>query len=150
MASALDVWLGECPRPWTCGWGSALGNIAFASRVAMPDVTDTNGAAVPDQKRPLKPKRGKPKDEHAPPRPKMAFQQFATTERVRLKKERPDLINDIIGMGKELAELWRKVPEEEKARMTAMQEKEMEIWYPKWAAYKETPLYKQFSEVKQD
>ncbi len=25
MPSALDVWLGEWPRRWTCGWGSALG-----------------------------------------------------------------------------------------------------------------------------
>ena len=32
MPSALDVWLGECPRRWTCGRGSALGEIAGASR----------------------------------------------------------------------------------------------------------------------
>ena len=34
--------------------------------------------------------------------------------------------------------------------MTGIYEKEMEIWKPKWAAYKETPHYKEFFEVKQD
>ena len=116
----------------------------------MPDVTGTNAAAVPDGERPPKPKRGKPKDDYAPLRPMTAFQQWAATARVRLEEGRPQFITNISGMGKALAEEWGKVPEEEKARMTAMQEKEMEIWNPKWAAYKETPRYKQFFEVKQD
>jgi hypothetical protein len=143
----LDVWLGEsrsrrlsrrpgCPRQ-PCS-------------AAMPDVTDTNGAAVPDGEGPPKPKRGKPNDEHAPLRPKSAFQKWAATARVRLKEGRPELLTDIRGMAKALAEEWGKFPEEEKARMTGIYEEEMEIWKPKWAAYKETPHYKEFFEVKQD
>merc|ERR1711879_1118145 len=53
-------------------------------------------------------------------------------------------------MGKALADEWQKVPEDEKARLQAEYDKEMAIWKPKWAAYKQTRQYKDFVEVKTD
>merc|ERR1712048_610085 len=42
------------------------------------------------------------------------------------------------------------VPQEEKDSLEVEYQKEMEIWRPKWAAYKETDAYKDFVEVKSD
>eukprot|EP00928_Gymnodinium_smaydae_P078786 TRINITY_DN62864_c2_g1_i1.p1 TRINITY_DN62864_c2_g1~~TRINITY_DN62864_c2_g1_i1.p1 ORF type:complete len:1324 (-),score=421.87 TRINITY_DN62864_c2_g1_i1:282-3959(-) len=53
-------------------------------------------------------------------------------------------------MGKALAEEWAKVPQEKKDEMQAEYEKEMEVWRPLWAKYKETRSYKDFVEVKTD
>merc|ERR1719362_1665398 len=106
------------------------------------------GGAATDE--PEKKKRGKPKDELAPPKPKNAFQQVTGEARARLKEERPELVCDLKGMALALKEEWDKVPEEEKDRMTKKYQEEMEIWRPKWAAYKETQHYKDFFEVKQD
>jgi hypothetical protein len=143
----LDVWLGESRSPRL---SRRPGCPRQPCSAAMLDVTDTNGAAVPDGEGPPKRKRGKPNDEHAPLRPKSAFQQWAASKRVRLNEWRPELLTDIRGVGKALAEEWGIIPEEEKASLTGIYEKEMEIWKPKWAAYKETPRYKEFFEVKQD
>mmetsp|Transcript_28899 Transcript_28899/g.46517 ORF Transcript_28899/g.46517 Transcript_28899/m.46517 type:complete len:1236 (-) Transcript_28899:183-3890(-) len=97
-----------------------------------------------------KKKRGKPKDENAPPKPKNAFSKFSSACRARLKEERPELLSDLSGMGKALAEEWAKVPQEEKDRSQKEYEKEMEIWKPKWEVYKQTAEYKAFVEVKTD
>jgi len=53
-------------------------------------------------------------------------------------------------MGKAIAEEWQKVPDEKKAVLQEQYEKEMAIWKPKWAAYKLTPGYKEFFEIKTD
>jgi len=97
-----------------------------------------------------KKKRGKPKDEHAPPKPKSPFNRFAGEVRARLKEERPELATDLSGMGKAMAEEWSKVPDSEKAKQQQVYEKEMEIWRPKWEEYKQTQHYRDFVEVKTD
>merc|ERR1719362_2573404 len=84
---------------------------------------------------PEKKKRGKPKDELAPPKPKNAFQQVTGEARARLKEERPELVCDLKGMALALTQEYNAA---------------MDIWRPKWAAYKETQHYKDFFEVKQD
>lgn len=114
------------------------------AEATQPTVEGT-AEAQPEQK-----KRGKPKDPNAPPKPKAPFQQFGGPARERLKAERPELLVDLSAMGKALAEEWAKVSDDEKAKMQAVYEKEMEIWRPKWAAYKETDGYKKFFEIKQD
>merc|ERR1719230_1084947 len=107
-------------------------------------------AAEGEQPAPEKKKRGKPKDENAPKKPKNGYQQFTGRMRAELKEKRPELASDLKGMGIALAEEWTKVPQEEKDRLEVEYNKEMEIWRPKWAAYKETDSYKDFVEVKSD
>lgn len=107
-------------------------------------------APAPAQGEQEKPKRGKPKDPLAPPRPKSGYTKFGGECRERLKRERPELITDLSGMGKAIAEEWLKVPQAEKDKMQVEYEAEMKIWKPKWAAYKETEHYKKFFEIKQD
>lgn len=117
----------------------------------MPEVVETaNGAAATNGEEKPKPKRGKPKDEHAPPRPKSGFTKFGIEARPRLKEQRPELITDLSGMGKAIAEEWAKVPEAEKEKMQKEYDAEMAIWKPKWEAYKQTPHYKEFFEIRQD
>mmetsp|Transcript_117715 Transcript_117715/g.293498 ORF Transcript_117715/g.293498 Transcript_117715/m.293498 type:complete len:1229 (-) Transcript_117715:61-3747(-) len=97
-----------------------------------------------------KKQRGKPKDDQAPPKPKNPYQKVTSEARQRLKAERPELANDLKAMGLALKEEWDKVPELNKEQMQKEYEAEMEIWRPKWAAYKQTDHYKEFFEVKQD
>jgi hypothetical protein len=97
-----------------------------------------------------KPKRGKPKDEHAPKKPKNPFGAFASECRPKLKESRPELITDLRAMGTAIAEEWAKVSDAEKARLQATYEKEMEVWRPLWEKYKQTSNYKEFVEVKTD
>merc|ERR1712060_733539 len=66
------------------------------------------------------------------------------------KEARPELATDLKAMGLALKEEWDKVPEDKKEEMQKEYEKAMEIWRPKWAAYKETEHYKVFFEIKQD
>ena len=99
---------------------------------------------------PPKKKRGKPKDEFAPPKPKNPYQRVTGEARPRLKEERPELAMDLKAMGLALKEEWEKVPEDNKAEMQKVYEEEMAIWKPKWAEYKLTPHYKEFFEIKQD
>ncbi len=105
---------------------------------------------APDGPDPGKRKRGKPKDTYAPPKPKNAYQRVSREARVRLKEQMPELATDFKAMGEAVKVEWDKVSDEEKARMTEEYEKEMEIWRPKWAAYKQTKHYKEFFERKQD
>ena len=117
----------------------------------MADAPPT--AAAPDGQTtepPPKPKRGKPKDDQAPTKPKNAYQKFTGEARKRLKEEQPELAADLRAMGLALKGEWGQVSDEEKARMTEQYEEEMEIWRPKWAEYKKTPHYKEFFEIKQD
>jgi len=104
------------------------------------------GAAAVEEKK----KRGKPKDEHAPPKPRNPYSRFAGEERTKLKETRPELISDLSGMGKAIADGWALVSEEKKAASQEEYDKEMAIWKPKWATYKLTGNYKEFVEVKTD
>lgn len=95
-------------------------------------------------------RRGKPKDTNAPPKPKNAYQRITGEARGRLKAEKPELASDLKAMGLAMKAEWDKVPEAEKEILQAEYEKEMAVWRPKWAAYKQTKHYKEFFEVKQD
>lgn len=97
-----------------------------------------------------KPGRGRPKDDQAPVKPKNAFQRVTGEARARIKIENPAVATDLAAMGLALKEAWDKTPESERERLTKEYEAEMEIWRPKWAAYKETDHYKKFFEIKQD
>lgn len=119
--------------------------MAAASGSANGASGDANGEAPKE-----KPKRGKPKDASAPPKPRNGFTKFGIIERARLKETRPELISDLSGMGKALAEGWAAVPEAEKEAGKAVYEKEMEIWKPLWEEYKKTRHYKDFVEIKTD
>merc|ERR1719210_877900 len=57
---------------------------------------------------------------------------------------------DLKAMGIALKEEWEKVSEADREVMQKEYESEMEIWKPKWAAYKQTQHYKEFFEIKQD
>jgi len=89
------------------------------------DTTQLENGQAPE---PEKKKRGKPKDPLAPPKPKSGYQQFAGEARERLKQERPELLSDLSGMGKAIAEEWQKVPDGKKAVLQEQYEKEMAIW----------------------
>eukprot|EP00930_Biecheleria_cincta_P044270 TRINITY_DN303_c0_g1_i6.p1 TRINITY_DN303_c0_g1~~TRINITY_DN303_c0_g1_i6.p1 ORF type:complete len:1318 (-),score=418.92 TRINITY_DN303_c0_g1_i6:568-4521(-) len=93
--------------------------------------------------------RGKPKDPNAPIKPKNGFQKVTGEARARLKEERPELAMDLKAMGAALKEEWEKVPQEEKDRLQEIYDKEMEVFRPLWAAYKETDSYKEYCDVKQ-
>ncbi|CAK8985915.1 unnamed protein product [Durusdinium trenchii] len=49
-----------------------------------------------------------------------------------------------------LNEVWEQVPQEEKDKLQKEYEEEMEIWKPKWEAYKKTDSYKEFCLLKQE
>jgi len=117
----------------------------MAEEAAAPTLPEQT--TLPEQK---KPARGRPKDDQAPPKPKNAFQRVTGVARKRIKEENPALATDLKGMADALKKAWEDTPEAEKERLTAEYETEMEIWRPKWAAYKETDHYKQFFEIKQD
>ncbi|CAK0893065.1 unnamed protein product [Prorocentrum cordatum] len=119
---------------------------AEAAAAAPGEAASAPGEAAPAEK----PKRGKPKDVNAPPKPKNGFQKCSAAARERIKAERPEIATDLAAMGAALKEEWEKVPQEEKDRLSEQYEKEMEIWRPKWAAYKQTRQYKEFFETKQD
>mmetsp|Transcript_81078 Transcript_81078/g.142961 ORF Transcript_81078/g.142961 Transcript_81078/m.142961 type:complete len:1231 (+) Transcript_81078:30-3722(+) len=125
--------------------------VAEAATVPMEEAAtvpmdgEADPGAVPEKK-----KRGKPKDAMAPPKPKNANQVVSAKARQELKEKNPEAARDLAVMGKHLKEVWEATPQEEKDRLTAEYEKEMEIWRPKWAAYKETDHYKEFCEIKQD
>uniref|UniRef100_A0A7S1WEU3 HMG box domain-containing protein n=1 Tax=Alexandrium catenella TaxID=2925 RepID=A0A7S1WEU3_ALECA len=121
---------------------------AMATQAYPEGQNGENGQAQAAE--PEKKKRGKPKDELAPPRPKNAFQRVTGEARKKIKEERPEIATDLKAMGLALKEVWEKTPEEEKERMTKEYGEEMAIWKPKWAEYKLTPHYKEFFEVKQD
>jgi len=116
---------------------------------AYPDKPGQEGEATQAEEPPKK-KRGKPKDEHAPPKPKNGYQKITGEARARLKEQRPELATDLKAMGLALKEEWDKVTEAEKERLQKEYEEEMAIWKPKWEAYKKTPHYKEFFEIKQD
>jgi len=99
---------------------------------------------------PKKPGRGRPKDDQAPVKPKNAMQRVHAVERARIKQEQPELATDLKGMAEALRKVWEEHPQAEKDRLTKLYEEEMEIWKPKWEAYKLTDRYKEFFELKQD
>eukprot|EP00913_Durusdinium_trenchii_P024142 g22669.t1 len=70
--------------------------------------------------------------------------------RERLRTERPELATDLKGMFMALNEVWEQVPQEEKDKLQKEYEEEMEIWKPKWEAYKKTDSYKEFCLLKQE
>mmetsp|Transcript_102896 Transcript_102896/g.320623 ORF Transcript_102896/g.320623 Transcript_102896/m.320623 type:complete len:1217 (+) Transcript_102896:71-3721(+) len=122
---------------------------AFAATQAYPaTMPEAAPEAAPEE--PQKKKRGKPKDDMAPPKPKNAYQKVTGEARTKIKAERPELATDLKAMGIALKEAWDATPEDVKERMTKEYEEEMAIWKPKWAAYKLTPHYKEFFEIKQD
>mmetsp|Transcript_103398 Transcript_103398/g.299062 ORF Transcript_103398/g.299062 Transcript_103398/m.299062 type:complete len:880 (-) Transcript_103398:134-2773(-) len=118
------------------------------------DVGEQEGAGAPDEAAAEsgnpKARRGRPKDQNAPPRPQNPFQRFSVEARQRLKDTRPELASDLKGMAGALKEEWDKVPKEEKDRLQAEFDKEMEVWRPKWDAYRKTPDYKSFCNIRQD
>mmetsp|Transcript_56351 Transcript_56351/g.158843 ORF Transcript_56351/g.158843 Transcript_56351/m.158843 type:complete len:1194 (+) Transcript_56351:47-3628(+) len=118
----------------------------MAETQEFPVAAPANGSA----EEPPKKKRGKPKDELAPPKPKNAFQRVTGEARARIKVERPELIMDLKGMAMALKDAWDQCPEAEKIKLQAEYEKEMAIWKPKWEAYKQTQHYKEFFEIRQD
>jgi len=105
----------------------------------------TNGTAPPEKK-----KRGRPKDLNAPKRPQTAKARVTMPARERLAAEKPDLKKDLKGMFDALNAVWEEVPQEEKDRLQKEYEEEMEIWKPKWEAYKKTDSYKEFCLAKQE
>lgn len=114
----------------------------------MPE--ESPAAALPEGGEQKKLGRCRPKDEHAPPKPKSPFQRIAEQERKRIKETTPTLASDLKAMAAALKEAWDKVPQGEKERLQQDFDKEMEAWRPKWAAYKETDNYKRFFELRQD
>jgi len=104
----------------------------------------TNGT-VPEKK-----KRGRPKDLNAPKRPQTPKAKVTMPARDRLKTERPELMTDLKAMFTALNEIWEQVSQEEKDRLQKEYEEEMEIWKPKWEAYKKTDSYKEFCLAKQE
>jgi len=123
---------------------------AYAAEGAQENGSKEGGEGGAATEEPAKKKRGKPKDELAPPKPQNAYQKISAEARKRLKEEKPELATDLKAMGLALKEAWDNVPQEEKDRLTKQYEEEMVIWRPKWAVYKETQHYKDFFEVKQD
>eukprot|EP00434_Breviolum_minutum_P017051 symbB.v1.2.015044.t1/scaffold1112.1/size147309/2 len=105
----------------------------------------TNGTAPPEKK-----KRGRPKDLNAPKRPQTAKARVTMPARERLAAEKPDLKKDLKGMFDALNAVWEEVPQEEKDRLQKEYEEEMEIWKPKWEAYKKTDSYREFCLAKQE
>lgn len=99
---------------------------------------------------PEKKKRGRPKDENAPKKPKNGYQQFTERRRPELKAAEPALAADLGAFGKRLAEEWQSFPQDEKDRLQCQYDKEMAVWKPLFAEYKKTDAYKEFFEVKQD
>eukprot|EP00439_Symbiodinium_sp_Y106_P019989 s4375_g2.t1 len=89
-------------------------------------------------------------DDNAPPKPKTPKMQVTGPARERLKTERPELATDLKAMMAALNDVWEQVPQEEKDRMEAEFQKEMEIWQPKWEAYKKTASFKEFKCLKQE
>eukprot|EP00747_Dinoflagellata_sp_TGD_P060114 gnl/TRDRNA2_/TRDRNA2_151879_c0_seq3.p1 gnl/TRDRNA2_/TRDRNA2_151879_c0~~gnl/TRDRNA2_/TRDRNA2_151879_c0_seq3.p1 ORF type:complete len:524 (+),score=152.33 gnl/TRDRNA2_/TRDRNA2_151879_c0_seq3:85-1656(+) len=104
-----------------------------------------DGAPAPE-----KPKRGRPKDANAPPKPKNPLQRWSGPWRQNIKETNPALAADLSAIGKAMKEAWEQVPQETKDKMNEEYQAEMEIWRPKWAAYKETQSYLDFIEVKTD
>ena len=82
--------------------------------------------------------------------PKNPCAKFTATERHKLKEVKPELKSNISGMGKALSEAWQAVPEWEQEKRKKQYQEEMKIWKPEWDAYKETPGYRAFVEVKTD
>jgi len=126
-----------------------------ATQAYVPEAAPENGSKEGGEggaatEEPPKKKGGKPKDELAPKKPQNAYQRVSGEARKRIKEERPELICDLKGMGLALKEVWDNTPQETKDQMTKEYMEEMEIWRPKWAAYKETQHYKEFFEVRQD
>ncbi|CAE6941301.1 Hmgb2 [Symbiodinium natans] len=107
-------------------------------------------AAEGAKEEPAKKKRGRPKDANAPPKPKTPKMRVTAPARERLRIERPELAADLKGMMAALNEIWEQVPQEEKDKMEQEFQKEMEIWQPKWEAYKKTDSFKEFKCLKQD
>ena len=68
---------------------------------------------------PPKKQRGKPKDPLAPPKPKNGYQQFTEKRRPQLKEEKPELAADLAAFGKQMAEDWGAVAQEEKDKRLA-------------------------------
>jgi len=124
----------------------ATADAAVADGAGAPDAATANGGAPEPEKK----KRGKPKDDQAPPKPKNAFQRVTGEARARLKEQRPELVTDLKAMALALKEEWDKTPEADKERMQKEYEAEMEIWRPKWAEYTKTQHYKDFYEIRQD
>jgi len=123
---------------------------SFPATQSYPEEKPAGDGQAPAEGEKPKPKRGKPKDELAPPKPKNAYQRVTGEARPRLKEAKPELATDLKAMGLALKEEWDKVPQETKDKMQKEYEAEMEIWKPKWAAYKLTQHYKEFFEIKQD
>mmetsp|Transcript_36179 Transcript_36179/g.115064 ORF Transcript_36179/g.115064 Transcript_36179/m.115064 type:complete len:1222 (-) Transcript_36179:108-3773(-) len=133
----------------TQAYASETQDASMAATQAYPAQAEANGTA-PAGEEPPKKKRGKPKDDMAPPKPKNPYQRVTGDARAKIKEQRPELAMDLKGMALALKEEWEKVPEEEKERMQQEYQQEMEVWRPKWAAYKQTQHYKEFFEIKQD
>merc|ERR1719382_2135432 len=120
------------------------------SEAAAPPAEGAGAPPPTDGAAPEKKRRGKPKDDQAPKKPKNAFQRVTGEARALLKEQNPALATDLKAMGLALKEKWEETPQEVKDKLTKEYEEEMEIWKPKWAAYKETKEYKVFFELKQD
>jgi len=128
----------------TQAYPATMPEVAAATQ-AYPEKPDAeNGQEL------AKKKRGKPKDDQAPPKPKNPYQKITGDARAKIKEERPELATDLKGMAIALKEVWESTPEEVRLRMQKEYEEEMAIWKPKWEAYKKTPHYKEFFEIKQD
>mmetsp|Transcript_61427 Transcript_61427/g.179555 ORF Transcript_61427/g.179555 Transcript_61427/m.179555 type:complete len:1213 (+) Transcript_61427:101-3739(+) len=112
----------------------------------LPEASPAAGA--PEE--PPKKKRGKPKDELAPPKPKNPYQKITGEARAKIKEARPELATDLKAMGLALKEVWDNTAEETKQKMQQVFEEEMKVWKPKWEEYKKTQHYKEFFEIKQD
>eukprot|EP00746_Dinoflagellata_sp_MGD_P162832 gnl/MRDRNA2_/MRDRNA2_90560_c0_seq1.p1 gnl/MRDRNA2_/MRDRNA2_90560_c0~~gnl/MRDRNA2_/MRDRNA2_90560_c0_seq1.p1 ORF type:complete len:1266 (-),score=449.97 gnl/MRDRNA2_/MRDRNA2_90560_c0_seq1:43-3840(-) len=98
-----------------------------------------------------KKQKGKPKDPEAPKKPLNAYSRFANVKRQWFKENKPEVAADMGALGKAIAEAWQtEVSQEEKDRLAAEAEKELEIWRPKFEEYKATSRFKQFFEVRQD
>jgi len=108
----------------------------------------TNGAG--GEPAPEKKKRGKPKDPLAPKKPLNAYQKITGKRRQEMKEAEDPRCKDLAALGGILKQAWDETPEADKEAMQKVYEEEMEIWRPKWAAYKQTDGYKDFFEERQD
>eukprot|EP00438_Fugacium_kawagutii_P032246 Skav200872 [mRNA] locus=scaffold3562:118485:120483:- [translate_table: standard] len=73
----------------------------------------------------------------------------------QLHWQKPELLTDLKKMFEALNEVWEKVTQEEKDQLQKESppqwyEAEMEIWKPKWEAYKKTDSYREFCLAKQE
>ena len=107
----------------------------------MADATSTTAEPAP-----AKPKKIKAKDLNVPLKPMTPFQKIGESVR---NQRRQELAGDIRALNAAYKEAYKAVPPETLEKMRKEYRAEMEIWKPKWIAYKETEEYGTLFEIKE-